>query len=134
RCAADRRRGHRPQGAGALQGRVQELHGRRAMSDPERKMIEDRALRDAARALVKGDIAHLRVDLTTKGIGARFLDRVAEGASDVLYAAEELSEIIRGYLSTLLKAVVPWLTRNPLLALFGDDDDEDQESEEPERD
>ncbi|MBM0168800.1 hypothetical protein [Altererythrobacter sp. C41] len=104
------------------------------MSDPERKMIEDRALRDAAWALVKADIAHLRVDLTTKGIGARFLDRVAEGASDVLDEAAEVAENNRGVLFTLLAAVVLWLTRNPLLALFGDDDGEDKETEEPERD
>lgn len=104
------------------------------MSDPGRKMIEDRAMRDAALALVKADIAHLRTDLTTKGLGARFLDRVAEGANDVLDEAVDVAENNRGVLVTLLAALALWMARNPLLALFGGDDGEDEESEEPERD
>lgn len=104
------------------------------MNDPEHKMIADRAVRDAALALVKADIAHLRVDLTTRGIGARFLDRVAEGANDVLDEAADVAENNRGVLLTLLAAVVLWLARNPLLSLFGDDDGEEEETEEPERD
>lgn len=101
------------------------------MSDPERKMIEDRALRDAALALVQADIAHLRTDLTNKGLGARFIDRVTEGACDVLDEAADVAGNNRGVLLTLLAAVVLWLARNPLISLFGD---EDEETEEPERD
>ncbi len=104
------------------------------MSDPERKMIEDRALRDAALALVQADIAHLRTDLTNKGLGARFIDRLTEGANDVLDEAADVAENNRGVLLTLLAAVVLWLARNPLLSLFGDEEDEDEETEEPERD
>ncbi|RXZ66208.1 hypothetical protein [Pelagerythrobacter rhizovicinus] len=104
------------------------------MSDLERKMIEGRALRDAALALVKADLAHLRVDLTAKGIGARVMDRVTEGANDVLDEATEVAENNRGVLLTLLAAVVLWLARNPLLSLFDEDDEQDEESEEPERD
>lgn len=104
------------------------------MSDPERKMIEDRALRDAAFALVKADVAHLREDLTTRGIGQRFLDRISEGASDVLDEAVDVAESHRGVLLTLVAAIVLWLTRNPLLAMFGDEGEEDDEAEEPEGD
>lgn len=104
------------------------------MSDLERKMMEDRALRNAAFALVKADIAHLRVDLTTKGIGARILDRVTEGANDVLEEAADVAESNRGVLLTLLAAVVLWLARNPLLSLFDGDDEQGEETEEPERD
>lgn len=104
------------------------------MSDPERKMIEDRALRNAALALVRADVAHLRADLATKGVGARFLDRVTEGASDVLDEAADVAENNRGVLLTMLAAIALWLARNPLLAVLGGDDGEDEESEEPERD
>ena len=41
------------------------------MTSRKIQMEEDRALRDAARALVKGDIAHLRGDVEEKGIAAR---------------------------------------------------------------
>ena len=107
------------------------------MSDPLRKMIEDRAVRDAAMALVKADLAHLRNDLTTRGLGARFMDRVAEGANDVLDEAVDVAENNRGVLITLVAAIVLWFSRNPIMALFtGQDADEngDDEAEEPERD
>ncbi len=104
------------------------------MSDPLRKMIEDRALRDAAMALVKADIAHLRNDLTTKGIGARLMDRVADGANDVLEEAVDVAENHRGVLITLVAAIVLWLSRNPIIALFTGEEPGDGEAEEPEGD
>ena len=107
------------------------------MADPERKMIEDRALRDAALALVKADVAHLRADLTTKGIGERLLDRVADGANEVLEEAVDVAENNRGVLITLVAAIVLWLSRNPLIALITGEDadgDDDEEPEEPEGD
>lgn len=105
------------------------------MSDPRRKMIEDRSLRNAALALVKADVAHLRADLTAKGVGARFLERVAEGANDVLDEAVDVAESNRGVLLTLLAAALLWLARNPLLALFsGEEAREHDEDEEPEAD
>lgn len=104
------------------------------MSDPLRKMIEDRAVRDAAMALVKADIAHLRNDLTTRGIGARVMDRVAEGANEVLEEAVDVAENNRGVLITLVAAIVLWLSRNPLVALFTGEEPDDDEAEEPEGD
>ena len=102
------------------------------MADPERKMIEDRALRDAAFALVKADVAHLRADLTTKGIGERLLDRVADGANEVLEEAVDVAENNRGVLITLVAAIVLWLSRNPLIALITGEDTEGDDEEEPE--
>ena len=102
------------------------------MSDPERKMIEDRALRHAALALVKADVAHLRADLTTKGIGERLLDRVADGANEVLEEAVDVAENNRGVLITLVAAIVLWLSRNPLIALITGEDAEGDDEEEPE--
>ena len=107
------------------------------MADPERKMIEDRALRDAALALVKADVAHLRADLTTKGIGERLLDRVADGANEVLEEAVDVAENNRGVLITLVAAIVLWLSRNPLIALItgeAAEGDNEEEPEEPEGD
>jgi hypothetical protein len=104
------------------------------MSDAERRMIEDRRLRDAALALVKADFAHLQHDLTTRSLGARFLDRISEGATDVFEEAVDVAENNRGVLATLLAAVLLWFARNPILALFERDEEEydDGNAAEPE--
>lgn len=98
------------------------------MSKPlERQLVEDRALRDAALALVKADIAHLRTDMSAKGIGSRFADRMSEGAVDVFEEAVEVADNNRGVLATLVAAVLIWFARNPIMALF--DESEDGEDE-----
>ena len=95
------------------------------------QLKEDRALRDAAIALLKADIAHLRADLAGKGFGERIVDRINEGAVDLFEEAVELADNNRGVLATLIGAVLLWFARNPIIALFTDDDvaDDDEASE-----
>lgn len=94
------------------------------MSDAlELQLREDRVLRDAARALLKADIAHLRADLTSRGVGARIFDRIGEGAVDVFEEAVEVAENHRGALATLIAAIVLWFARHPIMALFSDEED-----------
>lgn len=105
------------------------------MSEIERRMIEDRTLRDAALALVKADVAHLQADLNARSVGTRLLDRVTERASDVLDEASNLAKDNHGVLLALLAAVVLWFSRNPLIALFsGRDDGDDAEPDDAELD
>jgi hypothetical protein len=101
------------------------------MNDPlELQLREDRALRNAALALLKADIAHLRADLTSRGVGARIFDRIGEGAVDVFEEAVEVAENHRGALATLLAAVVLWFARHPIMALFSDEDDAESAEQE----
>ena len=86
----------------------------------ERQMLEDRALRNAARALVQADVEHLKADLKGKSIGSRVADRMTEGAVDVFEEAVEVAEDNKGVLATLIAAVVLWFTRNPIMSLFDD--------------
>ena len=44
-----------------------------AMTDRKARMLEDKYLRDSARALVNADIQHLKADLAHKGVGERVL-------------------------------------------------------------
>lgn len=100
------------------------------MTDRRAQMIEDRYLRDSARALVEADIRHLRNDLSAKGIAARAMDRVAEGASDVYDEAVDVANDHKGALAAIIAALVIWFTRNPLSELLsseGDDELEDGE-------
>ena len=62
------------------------------MNPRKRQMEEDRALRDAARALVKDDIAHLKGDVEEKGIVARIASSALLGATDIFDEGKELFE------------------------------------------
>jgi len=95
------------------------------------KMMEDRRLRDSARALVDADIENLKSDLATRGPGARIADRIAEGASDVYDEALDVARDHKGALAAIGAAGVLWFARNPVLkALFGEDWVEDNETDE----
>ena len=85
------------------------------------KMLEDKRLRDAARALVTADIENLKSDLA---------DRLAEGASDVYDEALDVARDHKGALAAIAAAMILWFARNPVLAtLFGDDWAEDPDAE-----
>lgn len=95
------------------------------MSARER-LVADRHLRDAARAVVQADIANLRADLSAKSIGARALDRIAEGASEVYEEAIEVASDNKGALAAIVAALVVWFARNPIReTLLGDDETSD---------
>ena len=56
------------------------------------RMEEDRALRNAARALVQDDIDHLKGDVEEKGILARIASSALIGATDIFEEGKELAE------------------------------------------
>lgn len=95
------------------------------------RFIEDRALRDAARAVVDEDIALLRASLGEQGVASRvsqsvgttITGRLRAGATDVLDQAKEAASDNRGILAVLVGAILLWLMRGPLLALLEDDND-----------
>ena len=103
------------------------------MTDRRARMIEDRYLRDSAKALLEADIEHIKADFAHKGLGERALDRVTEGAMDLYEEAIDLAEDNKGALTALIAAVVVWFARNPVLSLFGfepDEADDDWDEEE----
>lgn len=97
--------------------------------DLEFQLREDRALRNAALTLVKADVAHVRADLTSRGVGARIFDRIGEGAVDVFEEAVEVAENHRGALATLVAAIILWFARHPLMSLFSDEEDDENAAE-----
>ena len=100
------------------------------MNERKLRMLQDRHLRDSARALVEADFEHLKADFAAKSLGDRAMDRVAEGAVDLYEEAIEMARDNKGALAALLAAVVVWFTRHPLLAILGiDSDPEDEEDD-----
>lgn len=105
------------------------------------RFIEDRALRDAARAVLEEDVARLRDSLEEEGVtsrvtssvGTTITGRIRAGANDVLEQAKQAASDHRGVLSVLIGAILLWLMRGPLLALIeGEDEDEADTEIEPE--
>lgn len=88
---------------------------------------EDKALRDAAKAVLDADLAHFKASLDEQGIGGRVKDqitgkmkrRVVSGARDVLAQAKEQASDHRGVLAVLVGALIMWLAREPLLGWLG---------------
>ena len=94
------------------------------MNRPERQMREDRAVRNAARALVDADIAQLKNTFSGKSLAKRVTDRVSEGSKDIFEEAVDAADNHRGALATLVAAVALWFAHFPLKSLFSDDQDE----------
>lgn len=84
----------------------------------ELRLIEDRAMRDAAKAIVRADMTNIKADLSHKGVGTRLSDRFTEGAIDVLEQAAVVADDNKGVLATLIAAIVLWFARNPILEAF----------------
>ena len=70
------------------------------MADPAAQLLEDRALRNAARGLLETDIAYIRESMTARSLSARLVDRVSGGARDIagIFAINdiEIPNFIRG--------------------------------------
>lgn len=96
------------------------------------RLAEYRALRDAAWAVVRADLDALQDDLAAQGIGERIKDRAAEEAQEAWDQAKDVAAEHKGVVAGTLLALIAWLLRGPigdaLSALFGRDDDEDNDS------
>ena len=100
------------------------------MSDLEHRLAEDKALRDAALALFKADLALVRTDLDERGLAGRIKDRVGESTMEVLDDAVDIAEDNKGKVAAGIAAVILWFARGPILDALGrliGDEDEDEE-------
>ena len=99
--------------------------------------LEDRALRDAARAVLEEDIARLRASLDEQGVASRVsssvsttvTSRIKAGAGDVLAQAKAGAAENPGIIAAVLGAILLWLMRGTVLdlieaALEGEDETE----------
>jgi len=96
------------------------------MTDLPARFVEDRRLRDAARAVLEEDVARIRASLDQQGVasrvstsvGATISGRIRAGANDVLAIARQQASDHRGVLALLVGAILLWLLRGPLLDLI----------------
>ena len=99
--------------------------------DIRHQLMEARTMRNAARALVRADISHLKTGFGAKNVAKRITDRMTEGAVDVFEEAVEVAEDNRGALLTLIAAVILWFARNPIMSLFSDEEIKEYPDNEP---
>lgn len=103
------------------------------------RFIEDRALRDAARAVLTEDIDRLRGSLAEQGIASRvstgvsstISERIRSGARDVLAEVRAQAGERKGLIAGIIAAIVLFLARGPILEwieelLESDFDEDDQ--------
>jgi len=83
------------------------------------QFVQDRALRDSARAVIMADITHARTSFSAKGVADRVGGRIGDGAKDVFEVAKTHSDDKRGIIAILIGAVLLWLAREPILEILG---------------
>lgn len=105
------------------------------MSELPARFLEDRSLRDKARAVLAEDIERLKGSLGEEGIASRvssgvtssISSRIRSGARDVLAQAKAQAGDRKGVLAVLLGAILLFLAREPITQwieeLLGDSDD-----------
>jgi len=97
------------------------------VSEFRHRLAQDRALRDAALALFKADLAFIRTDLKDKGVGARLATRMGEGTRDMVDDAVDYAESNKGKVAAVIAAAILWFARRPirdgLVRLLGDGKD-----------
>lgn len=110
------------------------------------RFIEDRQLRDTARAVLAEDIDRLRESLAEQGIASRvstgvsstISGRIRTGARDVLAEVRVQAGTRKGLIAGMIAAIALFLARGPILEWIEDllesdfeDDDELTTSEAP---
>ena len=104
------------------------------MTDLRAQLIEDRHLRDSARALIDASVENVRTEFSSVGLAERAKDRLTDGAAEVYDEAVHVAADNKGALAAIVAALMMWFARNPLGDLLGDafakQDDENAHSTE----
>ena len=101
------------------------------MTDRRPRMLEDKHLRDSARALVEADVEHIKADFANKGMAKRALFRLRENAGELYDEALDVADSNKGAVAAVFAALVVWFARNPLLDMVGLGVEQDDERTEP---
>lgn len=93
------------------------------MSPAKRRLLEDRAMRDAARAVVKADVELIKSDVREEGAvsrtmsaGTDYLKLVGEGALDL---ANEHRAKTGGLIAMAIALLAAWFFRREIGELLG---------------
>jgi len=89
------------------------------MTKSANELLEDRALRDAARGMLQDDIAFIRESISARSLPGRLADRLSGSARDIADEAATVADEHRLALGVGLMlgvaGLAAWLFRAPLL-------------------
>lgn len=110
------------------------------MTDLKRRLAEDRALRDAARSIIFGQLLRVREAASGQRMGTELANKVGDDALDLINRADAAARKNGGLIAAIAGiagvAAALWFARKPIEAILrdvlGHDDDpaEDNESSE----
>lgn len=88
------------------------------MSEAERQLAEDRAMRKQARGLFEARLEQVKADYAARGIGGRIKAKLTDQVFDAADHAIDVARENKGVIAATAGALAVWLFRAPLLSLF----------------
>lgn len=85
------------------------------MSEAERRLLEDRATRNAARTMFDGGLAQVKTDLAARSIGGRIADQATEEVKAAVAEGLAVARESKGMVAGTVLALLAWFFRGPLL-------------------
>lgn len=85
------------------------------MSEAERRLLDDRATRNAARAVFDGGLDQIREDLAARSIGGRIADQATGEVKAALAEGLAVAKESKGIVAGTVLALLAWFFRGPLL-------------------
>lgn len=89
------------------------------MSEAERRLIEDRQDRNAARKLVDTGVVQVKTDLAARGIGGRIKDSAIKEAEDAVATGIEVARQNKAVVAGTFSLLLVWWFRGPLGRFLG---------------
>ncbi|GEM_PF-631679 len=91
------------------------------MNALKRKLLEDRAMRDAAKSVIGADLDFIKADVERQGIASRITetakDRTKTMAAGALDLAEENKGSVTAGAAFALAGIAAWIYRKPIMDL-----------------
>ncbi|MDE2436869.1 MAG: hypothetical protein KGM49_11475 [Sphingomonadales bacterium] len=87
------------------------------MKAPDRRLIEDRETRRAARAVFDHGVRQVRTDLDARSVPGRIVDTAKAEATDALATGIAVARESKGIIATVMSGLLIWGFRAPLLRL-----------------
>jgi len=85
------------------------------MTEAEQALVEDRALRDGARAVFDARLSGIRAALNARGVVPRARDEALDRGRAAASEAAEIASEYRWIVASTLLAILAWLLRRPLI-------------------